>query len=112
MDHATINGTATGVIAVVIGLAMFGYFYNQAVDRYKPHGYLEPYTSLWVAAGVLVTLAGLAILDLLVDWNAGIQAVVCFTASGFPMIVGDGKRYVKSIQRERERMRHDDHDPA
>jgi len=99
------NGSPLGVILVAFGLFIFGVLYNMAVEWARPRGWLEPYTSLWVAFGVLVTIAGAGIVDLLVDWNASIITLVCFIASGTPMILGDFARYVRQVQAERNAIR-------
>ena len=94
-----------GVVSVLFGLFIFGLAFNQGVAWAKPRGYLEPYLAFWVAAGCGATLIGVGIVDTLVSWNAGLIGLVCFAASGAPMMVGDMARYVRTVQREKEAWR-------
>ena len=86
-----IDGRMIGV--VVFGLVMFGIAYNFLMHHLGQHK--QGYLSLFVAGGVLVTLAGLA----LIDARAAVLALVCFAASGAPMIAGEIVRSM--IQHER-----------
>ena len=86
---------------VLFGLTMFGIAFNLVVGWMKEHK--EGYTALLVALGVLVTLAGAA----LINWQGALITLLCFMASGVPMIGGDIYRHVstrakaiKSIQDE------------
>lgn len=74
--------------AVVFGLFMFGIAYNALVGWIGERK--EGYTSLLVVGGVLITLLGAAI----VSWQAALWIVLCFSASGIPMIIGDILRYI------------------
>ena len=76
-------------------LAAFGYFYNHWVAGLESDGRDEGITALLVVGGVAATLLGIGALDVYVDWNAGIIGLVCFTASGLPMVVGSLSRYAK-----------------
>jgi len=102
------NGNTIGVISVLFGLFAFGVLFNQAINWARRSGWMEPYTAFWVAAGVLVTIAGIALVDTLIDWNAGITSLICFAASGTPMILGDAARYVAATRHEIEEHRHDE----
>lgn len=89
-----------GIVSALFGLFLFGILFNFVIGWAKPKGFLEPYMALWVAAGTLVTILGISIIDKLVDWNAGLVALAAFAASGTPMIIGDAVRYVTKMQRE------------
>ena len=93
------NGNIYGVILVAFGLVVFGYAYNRAVEWARPRGYMEPYTALWVALGVAVTLVGAGVIDLFTGWNAFLAGALAFCCSGLFMIIGDAARYVQSISR-------------
>ena len=102
------NGQTIGAVSVVFGLVAFGAAYNAAVTWARKAGWMEPYTALWVAVGVAVTIVGIAALDVLLDLNAGLLALICFAASGAPMVLGDGARYVKATQSHITHMRGSD----
>lgn len=81
-----------GLITAVIGLLFsFGLLYNQAIEYLIRKRYAEGYTSLLVAFGVFVTLAGVAVIDL----SASLLALIAFAASGTPMVIGSIVRYVR-----------------
>jgi len=92
--------------AVLAGLVLFGTSYNawmtQLADR------KEGYVALLVAGGVAMTLAGVAFLDL----RAALLALVCFAASGTPMIIGDILRYVDRRETAKREMRREMDDEA
>lgn len=86
--------------AVLLGLALFGTLYNQLVSHLEKKGYSEGFVSLLVAAGSGVTLLGMAVLD----WQAALLALVCFMASGSPMILGSILRYVQAREQSKQRL--------
>ena len=86
-------------VAVLLGLGWFGAAYAAFVYRLGDRQ--EGYTALLVVGGVLVTLIGVAIVDL----SAAIMCLLAFAASGTPMIVGSIYRYVQLRDQARERMR-------
>lgn len=99
------NGLTSGQIAAAFGLFLFGIAYAVAVYYARKRGWLEGYTSLYVVLGVLVTIAGAAIPvngTIPVEW-----LLLCFGASGTPMIIGDIAVYIKARQREMEAARND-----
>lgn len=83
--------TFNQVLAVIIGLVLFGYIYNllwvDNLARHLPARWRQ--TSLEVVIGVTVTLIGAGVL-------LGAQTMVLlfllFAASGIPMIAGDFRR--------------------
>ena len=78
-------------IIVFLSLLIFGGLYNQFVEYMDKLHYTEGYLSLVVAFGVFVTLIGVSILS----WQAALMILVCFIASGTPMIVGSITRYIR-----------------
>ena len=87
----TIRVESGQIIGVFLGLVLFGVFYNTLVAWLEEKAYIEGFVSLSVAAGVAVTLAGVA----LISWPAALLVLVCFVASGLPMIVGSIVRYIQ-----------------
>ena len=87
----------SAIWAVMLALTIFGIAYNSLVAYLERRGYAEGFLSLIVAAGVFVTLAGLAVLS----WQAALLALVSFTASGTPMIVGSIIRYLQKREEAR-----------
>jgi hypothetical protein len=83
--------------AVVLVLALFSWLYNGLMNRRKGE---NVYTAIYVVGGVTVTLFGAA----LISWKAALLVLVCFMASGVPMIIGD---MVRSTKRQRT----DNHKP-
>lgn len=88
------------VIAGVIGaLFGFGCWYDRRVSHWEQMGYHDGYLSLIVALGVGVTICGIAVLDLVLPWNAGLTSLMAFAASGLPMIAGSISRHVATQRR-------------
>lgn len=93
-----------GTIGALFG---FGLWYDRQVYRWDVQGYHDGYLSLIVALGVLVTIIGIALLDLVLPWNAGAIALVAFTASGLPMVAGSIRRHVAAERRVLEQTARD-----
>jgi hypothetical protein len=85
------------ILAVLMGLFLFGIGYNSVAAWLERRGYTEGYLSLIVAFGVFVTLCGVAILSI----HAALITLGAFIASGTPMIIGSIVRYL----RKREEMK-------
>jgi len=97
------------IAAVLAGLLWVGTLYNQLVSWAQRRGYAEGYTSLLVVGGVLLTLAGLAILSI----GAAALALAVFVASGTPMVVGSICRYVQRREAAMKAIRDEAHgDPG
>ena len=86
------------LIAVMAALLAFGILYNAVITWAERKRMLEGYTAYAVALGVLVTLAGVAV----VDWRAAVLSLAAFTASGLPMLAGSTWRYIDARHKERE----------
>jgi len=86
--------------AVLLALILFGIGYNSFVTYLERRGYTEGYTSLLVAAGVFVTLCGVAILSI----PAALLTLAAFIASGTPMIVGSIVRYLQKREKMKRAM--------
>ena len=91
------------VIAVFCALILFGIFYNRFEDWADRRGYTEGYLSLVVALGVLVTLIATAVLS----WQSAVLTLICFVASGTPMIIGSIIRYLKLREAAIERIKNE-----
>lgn len=78
------------VSAIFLGLVLFGISYNRVIGWAEHRGYIEGYTSLMVAVGVVFTLIPLAILS----WQFVLLVAGAFIASGTPMILGSITRYI------------------
>jgi hypothetical protein len=109
IDSATF-GTGLGaiqdpgkVIAVLSALVLFGIIYNGWIAEQGRNGKAEGMTSLHVAVGAGATLFGLAILW----WQAAIVALLCFCASGAPMIYGSINRHLELRSHYQKELIHD-----
>ena len=91
------------ILAVLMGLFVFGLGYNVLVSWLIHHGYDEGYMWVIVAIGVGVTLIGLALIMPL----AAVLALVTFAASGLPMAVGSWWRHVRSRQAAQDHTRNE-----
>lgn len=98
MEHIRVD---FGLIAGVFwALILFGVGYNALVGWLERRKYAEGYMSLIVAAGVVVTLVGIAILSI----EAALYALGAFAASGTPMILGSIIRHVRARERAQRAM--------
>ena len=89
-------------IATLIGLWCFGGWYDRQIERWKSEHVDDGYVALEVVIGVAVTVVAsfplIAIAVYLIPhglWQAAViilTQVVCFAASGIPMIRGDLRR--------------------
>ncbi len=85
------------VVMTLVGLTAVSWWFNQWVDAQAESDPLGGYAAVQVVLGVSYTLTGaLAALAALLGVEAAVQAigvvVVCFAASGLPMLVGDMRR--------------------
>ncbi|GEM_PF-2390898 len=92
-------GIESGIFSAVIlvGLFGFGWWFDRQVGRWGADA--DGFTWLLVVIGTLVTLAGVGLLDLVLDWNAGVLGLAAFSASGFFMCYGAIQRYVNMRER-------------
>lgn len=81
---------------VLISLFLFGLGYNWLVAWLEEKRYDRGYTAFLVVGGSAVTLAAGA---LLVGLEPVLWLLVCFAASGLPMVVGSCVRSWKARQR-------------
>lgn len=97
-----VSGLAVGTVAIVmLCLGLFGVVYNQVVARLEAAKQDHGYVSILVVGGVAVTLGGMGLVDLVVDWNAGLIGLGCFACSGAPMVVGSMARHLARQTAER-----------
>jgi len=72
------------IVAVIILLPVFGYFYNRLMDKLKG----KEHMSVYVAGGVLVTLGAGA----LISWKSAVLFLILFCLDGAFMMAGEFKR--------------------
>lgn len=92
-------------LAVGLALVLFGLWYNRKVARLEGSGDHEGYLSLLVVVGVAVTIAGWIVVT--GDLADGLLLLICFAASGLPMIVGSISRYLvarRDAQRQQQEL--------
>jgi len=98
-----LSGDWRVVGAVLFGLACFGWGYDRWVAGLEARGEARGYMAFIVALGCLVTLGGFVLIAGVIE--PGIVALLCFMASGLPMIVGSVARYAQARAREEIRAR-------
>ena len=86
------------ISGVLLGLVLFGLGFNALTSWAEQKGYMDGFTSLFVALGVLMTLAPFA----LVNPIFALLVLAGFFASGLPMIVGSIVRYIKRREQTRK----------
>ena len=79
------------LVAIYLALLLFGLAYNALVERLEREVPDHGYTSFLVSGGVLVTIMGASIL---IGWQSALLVLICFTASGLPMIIGSMSRWL------------------
>lgn len=83
--------------AICASLVTFGIGYNYLVARLEDRGRDRGYMGFIVALGCLITVAGAG---LIIDLEHTVIVLICFAASGTPMIIGSIVRHIH--QRERD----------
>ncbi len=78
---------------VIIALTLFGILYDHWVTQLETAGHDRGYMGFIVAIGVGVTLAGAAFI---VGIEATAWTLLCFAASGAPMIAGSVYRHCRT----------------
>lgn len=100
-------GQNLGVIAAVyLALVLFGIGFNYLTAHAEKTGYIHGYSSIFVTAGVLVTLAGLAVFNVLF----ALLALGAFAASGTPMVIGSIARYMDERKRHIDQLKQEARD--
>lgn len=90
------------LLAVIyLALLLFGIGYNLLIAWAEKTGFIKGYTSLFVVAGVCVTVAATSVVDLPFALITG----GAFIASGTPMIVGSMIRHKREEIRQLEQLR-------
>lgn len=84
---------------LLIGLSVFGIFYNSFVTFLENQGYHEGYVSHLVVVGCSVTIAAST---LVVGIDAAWKVFACFFCSGLPMVIGSMWRYAQKRRRGKE----------
>lgn len=98
-------GVNWGLIAVVIGLLLFGMVYNRVVGWMEREGHADGYVAFLVCAGVGATLLAWGLLGQ--RWNDVLLLLALFMASGLPMILGSMARHMRARARDRAAERAD-----
>lgn len=103
-------GDRSGLFAVYLALFVAGLFYDGLVTWLERRGYLHGFTALFVVGGVLITLAGVAVIDPV----AALISLGAFAASGLPMVSGSIWRYVRNREQSLEELKDEarDGDPT
>ncbi len=101
--NGTTFGTVSAVINILLGLFLFGHFYNRWIEKLGARG--EGWSWLQVVGGVFMTLIGIGLLDLILPWNAFFTSLLAFAASGAPMAYGARKRHLEALARAEEAMK-------
>lgn len=101
------NGMQSGALSaiILITLFIFGWRFDHYVARLGADA--DGFVWLLVVAGTTVTLVGIGLLDLLLDWNAGLIGLAAFAASGFFMSYGAVQRYIRMRHRMMDQAKHD-----
>lgn len=102
MNFTAANGPLSGwlVLPVLLALYLFGWFFNRYITALGDDQ--EGFTWLLVVIGVLVTLVGLGLLDMIFPWNAAVTGLLAFAASGCEMCRGSVLRYIERRKRLRD----------
>jgi hypothetical protein len=95
------NWAEIGLILAVLFICGLGY--NALVAHAERRSWTRGYLALFVAGGVLITLAGVAVWN----WRAAVITLCAFCASGAPMLIGSVYRNMIEREAELEAMRRD-----
>ena len=93
------TGICPTYVIVLVALFGFGIGYNRLVGKLEHQGHDRGYMGFIVALGCAVTLAGTGFI---VGLGPVLWALVCFAASGIPMIVGSISRYCRARTQQRQ----------
>lgn len=101
------NGMQSGLNAAIIFIALFifGWWFNRRIEKIGVDG--DGFVWLMVVIGTSVTLVGIGLLDLTLDWNAGLIGFAAFACSGLFMVGGDVQRYISRRRRMKEMAQND-----
>jgi hypothetical protein len=98
------------LIAIYLALLLFGIAYNWLTAWSEKTGFIRGYTAFFVAGGVLVTLAAMAV----ISPAFALLTAMAFVFSGTPMIVGSMVRHkrneIQELVQAIEEARHGDED--
>lgn len=99
-------GTNWGLLtAIYLGLMLFGVGFNALIAWTERKGYMQGYTSLFVALGVSVTILAMTLIDL----RFALATLGAFVASGAPMIAGSIWRHMRTREQELQQLRREAH---
>lgn len=89
------------IIAVYFFLVLHGVLFNDFWKWMERHKYQEGFSTLIVAAYILIVLGFLALLD----WRFALLALGAFAAAGIPMIIGATWRYMKLREKDQDHVK-------
>lgn len=84
-------------VGIVLGLGIFGHFYNQLMDSLT----IQEHMSLYVAIGVAVTIAAAA----LFSWKSALMMFILFLPPGAFMIAGEYRRTHRKAEERKKNPR-------
>lgn len=89
------------LVAVLISL-VFGILFDKLVEWVNEHKVWHVSISVAIGVGVTVLIPTVALAqETLTGWMFGAALLVCFTASGIPMIVGASIRHAREVQEKK-----------
>lgn len=98
--NGTDLGAFLGTVSILITLFIFGYLYNQWIE--KIGNKIEGFVWLSVVFGVAVTQAFVGALDVILGWNAFFLGILAYCASGAWMVIGAIIRHIDDRDRARK----------
>lgn len=90
-----IKPDSSQLLAIYLGLLLFGIAFNWFINIAERHGWLEGYVAITVAIGVLITLGAVA----LISPAFALITLGAFACSGTPMLIGSIYRHVRNRER-------------
>jgi hypothetical protein len=93
------------VWVIMAALGLFGVVYDRATAWMEGLGSDHGYVAFLVVGGVAVTLVGIGLADLVLDWNAGLIGLLLFACSGLPMIIGSMRRHLGKLKAQQDEVR-------
>ena len=91
------------LVAVLVALAAFGFFYNLWVASLEERGHDRGYMGFIVAGGCLIVIAGWFVIT--GDLAGALVLLAAFAAAGVPMMYGSIQRHVDAQERAAQALR-------
>ena len=99
-------GTLLAVALILLVLLVVSILFNKQIER--AGNTIEGWSWLLVVIGVSYTLLAIGLLDLVLNWNAGLLGLLAFSVSGAPMAYGGLQRYQDMQRRSQKAVIKDD----